>query len=580
MTRKTILKLTTLLSCIILITAVAGCKDSESEKASKDARESLDKGNRLIKASTDDTELSDSEVKKIEQIPDDISESRLKQERQKIAMQVADRLSKAASEELFASLNSKIQALESTEINSEEDFENICNSLIDITSEIIELTKSSKSDVTTIHDTKLEAAVSELKKAEQAIRNAPTEDNRRSTLNSACSLSLSAIYMSQARSEHQKLILEDTNVHPILMAINTKVHDIRQANLDILEAKAAKPDKVLETLNKQLDDAKQSLQSTISKLNSSKSDFATLEQEYDVNKKKADEFRDMYLETLSKADQAEGEEKYKLEMEATIQRVGKDNMKQWAETWIKQGKDQEMEMLVNSSQNIIGGIHYETQAEMAKLQMDSIETQINFYETLAANTEGRISHLEAYINELLTSEETTTAIQTKIDQAQEIKDAAIADIKTQLEGLKAFESKHDTTVDAILDLYNKGVTNLEQYASQSRGFGEFDPENFTALANDDIARLNEADAELYNSAIGVLDNVRTLPELAETALDLSDEFLRKAQEAAEKNAPKQPEPEMAPASSSMSSEVIMDSEQTDEQPADDQTDATEETDQQ
>ena len=531
MTRKTILKLTTLLSCIILMTTLTGCKDSESDQAAKDSRESIDKGNRLIKSSTDNTALTESEIDKVAQIPTDISDTRLKQERQKLAMQVAKRLAAAAGDSEFEAINSKIEELEAVEINSQEDFENICSSLIEITDKIVELSSSTENAIASQQDTKLQAALAELKKAGQSIRKAPTEDKRRNTLNSACSLSLAAIYSSQARSQHESLILKDTDIHPILMGINTQVNAVRQANLDALAAKAARPEKALEGLNEQLTSAKDLLADTTAKLSAAKADLSKFKAEYEVNIAKANEYRDKYLDTLSKADKAEGAQRYKLEMEATMQRVGKDNMKKWAADWIEQGKDDEMKMLVNSSQDVIGGIHYETKAELAKLQMDSIDAQVKFYDSLAGNTRNRIAQLEAFINKLLTSEETTTDIQVKIDQAQDAKEKAIASIKTKLDELTAFEAGHTAKIDGIIELYQEAITNLEQYSSQTRSFGEFDPERFIILTEGDLIRLYEADAEFYNATIGVLDNVRSLPEMAEAALAISEEFLGKAQAA-------------------------------------------------
>ncbi len=52
-----------------------------------------------------------------------------------------------------------------------------------------------------------------------------------------------------------------------------------------------------------------------------------------------------------------------------------------------------------------------------------------------------------------------------------------------------------------------------------------------ALAQNDMTMLFEASAEFYNSAISVLDNVRRLPELANMALVLSEDFNVKAQAA-------------------------------------------------
>ncbi len=531
MTRKTIFNLTTLLSCSLIAFSVCGCKDSESENASKDARDSISKSNRLVKSSSDSTVLTDAEMQKVAAISDDISSTRLKQERQQLAKLIANRLSATAGDSRFEEINAAIEALETSEINSQEDFDNICSQLVSITDEIIDISRSNEASIAASQAKKIDAALAELKVAAAAIRQSPSEDNRRSTLQAASSLSLAAIYASQAREEQEALTLKDMDIHSILMNLNTGVHMVRKANLEILAANSSRPDKALEGLNEQLSDAKLTVTEAQAKLETSKAEYSKYETEYNTNIKKANEYRNKYLQTLSKADKAEGAEKYKLEMEATIQRVGKENLKEWANKWLAESKDDEMEMYVNSSQDIIGGIHFETQAELAKLQMDSLETQINFYDTLINNTKGRIAQLEAYITKLMTSDDNTTGIENRITESSEAKDKLIADIKSNLEKLSACEAVHLNTMNTASELFQKAIESMEQYSNQARSFGEFDPENFTTLVTADLNRLHGADADFYNSVLTVLDNVRTLPELAENTLELSDDYKLKAQSA-------------------------------------------------
>ena len=113
--------------------------------------------------------------------------------------------------------------------------------------------------------------------------------------------------------------------------------------------------KAIEDLKEQLVSAKKQLDDLAEKVTVAESKHKALETEYNEYIKKAEEFRNKYLDILNQADKAQGSEKYKLQIEATIQRVGTDNMKNWAKDWIKQGKDTEMEAFVYSSEEISGG---------------------------------------------------------------------------------------------------------------------------------------------------------------------------------------------------------------------------------
>lgn len=531
MTRKKILKLATLLSCGFLAVAINGCKDSDSEKAAKEAKEAITNSNRLIKSSTDEIKLSESDMEKIATIDSESNIAQVRLERERIAKEVAARLSSALAEANIQELNEQIAAIETSEIKDQATFEKICDQIIDITEKIIKSNESAIEAVATSQSNKLKSALAELKNAEAAIRQAPSEENRRTTLQSASSLSLAAIYSSQARASQEKRLQKDINVHNILMDINKQVEEVQKASLEVLAANSARPDKAIEGLKQQLADSKLTLAETEKKLASYKEQYSTYKTEYETNLAKSQDYRDKWLQTLNQADNAQGSERYKLEMEATIQRVGKENLKEWANKWIAEGKDDEMAAFVNSSQDIIGGIHFETQAELAKLQMDSLATQVSYFETLINNTRNRISNLDSYIAKISTAEENTTLIETRIVEANKLKNAAINKIKAHLEKLIELEQDHQAGTAATAELFESAIASLQQYARSSNNIGEFEPESFMALAQNDMTMLFEASAEFYNSAISVLDNVRRLPELANMALVLSEDFNVKAQAA-------------------------------------------------
>ncbi len=526
MSRKTILKLSTILSCSVLALSLSSCKDSESEQASKDARDSINKGNRLIKSGSEQVNLTPEELEKIKSIPGDLAGEQLRLERQRLAQQISQRLASAADDSVFAEINGEIEALANSEINTQEDFNAVCTQLIEITNKIVMLAE--KSTGKEQKELRSQAALAELAKAQMSLRNAPDEDGRRQTLNSASALSLATIYASKARSGHEQLILQDLNVHSILMAINSQVHLVRQANNDILAARESKPEKAIAELTIQLNEAKATLADIFSRLNNSKSVYSEYEAKYQENLEKANHYRDKYLKALSEADRAQGAQKYQLEMEATLQRVGKENLQKWASKWLADGGDSELKLFVNSSKEIVGGIHFENQAELARLQMESIDNQTKIYSGMVEKTENRIAQLQVYIDKLKNAPETTSDIERRINAGEQAKNAALAKIKTLLGQLDSFENGHADMVNLAADLYQQAILNMEQYVNGGRAFGEFDPENFKRLINADLARLYENNASFYNSAVSSIENLRRLPEMAEDSLDIIEAYQKKA----------------------------------------------------
>ncbi|MBN2841728.1 MAG: hypothetical protein JXM68_01475 [Sedimentisphaerales bacterium] len=531
MSRKTILKLTTILSCSVLALSLSSCKDSESEQASKDARESINKGNRLIKSGSEQVNLTPEELEKIKSISGDLAGEQLRLERQRLAQQISQRLAAAADDSVFAEINAEIEALAASEINTQDDFNDVCTQLIEITNKIVMLAE--KSTGKEQKEMRSQAALAELAKAQAALRNAPDEDGRRQTLNSASALSLATIYASKARSGHEQLILQDLNVHSILMAINSQVHLVRQANNDILAAREAKPEKAIAELTIQLNEAKDTLADIYTRLNNSKSVYSEYQVKYQENTERANHYRDKYLKALSDADRAQGAQKYQLEMEATLQRVGKENMQKWASKWLADGGDSELKLFVNSSKEIVGGIHFENQAELARLQMESIDNQTKIYNGMVEKTQNRIAQLQVYIDKLKNAPETTSEIERRINAGEQAKNDALAKIKTLLGQLASFEAGHTDMVNLAADLYQQAVLNMEQYVSAGRAFGEFDPENFKRLINADMARLYENNASFYNSAISSIENLRRLPEMAEDSLDIIEDYQEKAASSAQ-----------------------------------------------
>ena len=576
MTRKTIQLLSTLFTCVLLAICIFGCEKSEPDKAADQAKDIISKSNRMIKASSDKAALNQQEMNKIKNIPATASESMLNQQRKKIAEEVTARITNAVGEFPFEDLNTKMEVLKNTPINSEKDFEAICNEMIGVTSQIINYSNSYTNALNEINGKKLDSALSELSKANGAISKTPTEQGRRNSLKNAANLALTSIYLTKARDAKARLALKDTDIHPLLLKINTLIHEVRKCNIDITAAKSSKPDKAIEGLKEQMASAKELLNSLSDRKNSSQKEYKSLEAEYKEYMKKAEDFRDKYLEILNKADQAEGSEKYKLQMEATLQRVGSANMKNWAQDWIEQGKDNEMETFVNSSAEITGGIHYETKAELVKIQIDSIKTQIDYFTTLENNTNNRIIQLENTINKLETSPETTSNIDDRVVNAESRKTSTINAINAALEELSQFEASHSAALQQTVEFYENAKTSLEQYSSLARSFGEFDPKEIDNILQREIQNIWEFDVDFYNSSIGILDSIKSLPEMSDAVIAINDSFTQKAaasQQAAENLVPEVEDNSMP---ESMDMPADMDSNDDTAEPQPEQEAATEE----
>ncbi len=528
MTRKTIQLLSTLFTCVILAVCISGCDKSEPDKAADQAKDAISKSNRMIKASSDKAALNQQEMDKIKNIPAAGSDAVLNQQRKKIAEDVTNRITNAVGLFPFDDLNAKMEELKNAPINSDQDFENVCNGMIGVTNQIIEYSNSYTKALNEISGNKLDAALAELSKANNSINKSPTEQGRRNSLKNASNLALTSIYLTKARDIKARLALSDTDIHPLLLKTNTLIHEVRKCNVDVTAAKSSKPDKAIDGLKEQLTAAKQQLSGLTDKISKSQSEYQSMEAEYNQYMKKAKEFRDKYLEIRNQADNAEGSEKYKLQMEATVQRVGSDNMKNWAMDWIKQGKDSEMESFINSSAEITGGIHYETKAELVKLKMDSLKTQIDYFTSLGNNTDNRIIQLENVINKLETSPETTTEIASRISDAETRKQSIITNINTAIEELKTFEASHAAAVQEAIELYENAKSSLEQYTGMARSFGEFDPKEIDNILLREIQKLWELDVDFYNSSIGILDSIKTLPEMSDAVVTISDSFTQKA----------------------------------------------------
>ena len=528
MTRKTIQSLSRLLTCVILVVCISGCEKNESDNAADQANDIISNSNRLIKASSDQAALTQQEMNKIKNIPANSSSAALNQQRQRIAEEVTSRLTQAVGEFPFDDINAKMEELKNMPIETEKDFEAVCNEMIGLTGQIIEYSNSHSNALSEIGNNKLDTALNELSKVNSPINKVTSEQGRRNSLKSASSLALTSIYLTKARDAKAKLAINDTNIHPLLLEINTLIHEVRKCNTDIANAKSSKPVKAIEDLREQLVSAKKQLDDLSEKATVAESKHKALETEYNEYIKKAEEFRNKYLDILNQADKAQGSEKYKLQIEATIQRVGTDNMKNWAKDWIKQGKDTEMEAFVYSSEEISGGIHYETKAELVKLQLNSVATEIDYFTKLANNTENRIIQLEDVINKLETSPTTTVDIENRITDAESRKASTIDTINASLENLKQFEINHQNTLQKALSDYEKAKDSLKQYSNVARGFGEFEPEEINNILQREIQSLWIIDVDFYNSSIGVLDSIRSLPEMSDTVVGISDEFTQKA----------------------------------------------------
>ena len=528
MTRKTTQLLSSFLTCVIIALCLPGCDKSESEKAADQAKEIISNSNRMIKASSDKAALTQQEMSKVEKIPANANDAMLNQQRQRIAEDVTSRITNAVGEFPFEDINAKIEELKTKSIQSTEDFDAVCSEMITLTNQIIEYSHSYSNALDEINGKKLDSALAELNKANSPLAKAPTEQGRRNSLKNASNLALASIYLTKARDTKAKLSLSDTNVHPILLNINSLIHEVRKCNIDIAAAKSSKPVKAIEGLTEQLTSAKQQLQELTKKINESKSQYGSLEAEYNEYMKKAAEFRDKYLAILNQADKAEGSEKYKLNMQATVQRVGTANMKNWAQDWIEQGKDTEMETFINSSAEITGGIHYETKAELVKLQLNSIKTQIDYFTSLSNNTENRIIQLENVITKLKTSPETTSDIDARVVNAEKRKKALTDAITTAVSELSKIESQHKAAVTKTLELYENAKQSISNYASLARGFGEFDPSEITNILLREMQHLASIDSDFYNSTIGVLDSIKSVPELSDSVVNITDDFTSKA----------------------------------------------------
>ncbi|MBN2377281.1 MAG: hypothetical protein JXD22_12825 [Sedimentisphaerales bacterium] len=490
---------------VFILSMVPGCKESTENQALRQSNENVDQAGRLIHGSNQQIVMNQSEINSAG------SASGGRQEA--VVQQVVDRIEQAGGvgdvEKALAELSEGVPAA-----NDAQAIQVYGEKLAAVSRQLL----NSREGMDSLSEQENKRRLDEAEKLlQQATSQAQQAGN--SEAKSASEMLLGTMYLMKARENLLALRQQDLQIKkeqiklPRLLAMINREQAVSQAILSEL------PVEKIAGLKKLLDGPESGLRGQLVKAEKNvaklEGELAEIQQIFDVNDKKGAGLRREYMELVSRINQADGEERFRLQQQAYELRAG----------------------VGEGASRVEGYVYYESESEKAQNKLNVLQAQLDSEKLLAEQLRKSITQTEAVLAKL---EEPglTEAIQADNDLSKQRFQQNISLLTApgqgQLDKIRIMENGYkELRVDTVTAYENsrKAFQRATKEARISTVSGKY-ADRMGKLATKELAGLWQQDVEHYEDGkltLNLLGSVEMLQGMLSEARQEYDQQADAAQ---------------------------------------------------
>ena len=464
-----------------IVLSISGCDEPTDVKATRISAQSVDEAQRLIRASREEIPLTKTEIQQGATLG----------KAKSIARQVVNRLDQKFQAPDPCRIADEIKQF-TQNLNLRQDptaVQRLCDHLDQALQKIINYRDKAALAADESRNQRLQKAQTILR---EAINFAQSHDRPNARV--APEMMLGVVNLMQARHTSGLLQQRDFDIQTYLFTLSRWFVAIDREIAFTHTLEASRPEPSITALQKELSDLQQQFQTTQQGVNNLTQKQTQLTEQLKNQQEKAQQIQVQYLALTEQAESKTGQQRYALLEQAHQLRVGTDQQR--------------------------GGIHYEALVENTQNELYTIEDRLARQKKKHDNLVKSIEAIQSTIQQLKNSPETTSSLDSNLDQSYHLRDQLISLMTKQLTAFKDLDNHYQKLLrdsDSALKDALKSYKNASQAASQA-GRDMFKSSEYAQELNGNIVKYEQANlwlncARHYQA---LADALSLFPDVSET----------------------------------------------------------------
>jgi len=460
---------------------IYGCDEPTDAQANRVSAQSVDEAQRLIRASREEIPLTQTEIE----------QGAIPGRSKSIARQVVNRLDQKFQAPDPCRIADDIKQF-THNLNLRQDptaAQKLCDHLNQTLQKMIDYQDKSSQAAD-------ETRIQRLKKAQTILQEAVnfSQSHNQPNTRVAPEMMLGSIHLMQARHVSGSLQQRDFDIQTFLFTLSHWFVALDREIAFTRTLEASRPEPSINELQKELSDMQQQFNTTRQGVNSLTEKHTKLNDQLKTQQNKAQQIQDRYLALTEQAESKTGQQRYALLQQAHQLRVGTDQQR--------------------------GGIHYDALIENTQNELDVITGRLARQKKKHDNLAKSIQAVQDTIKQLQNSPETTSSLDTDIDQSRQVKEKLISLLTKQLTTFKDLDNSYQqllSSSESALKDALKSYKNASQAARQA-GRDMLKSSEYAKDLNENIVKYELANlwincARHYQA---LADTLSRFPEIPET----------------------------------------------------------------
>lgn len=460
--------LTVLLWWPLIAGLIAGCGESPGNSAQKQSNESVEKAGQLIWKSQYD-----------------------------LADAGAAQYDLQADREAFRqSLKEWNQLAQGLDPKNDQMLLKVCDQISAISQQLLELHRKIDVPIVQWKNDHLQQAQQTLSQAISQARQAGAREAQVGP-----ELMLGTLYLMEARDKAHQLNQQAVIIHRAQVVLSGLLSTLAQEELVGYAWQSRQPQELITKLNARLDEPTLGLRSQLAQAEAKTEKILAqrndLQQKFESGRDQAETRQREYVDMLNQAEQAQGRQRYQLQLKAYDLQRG-----------FGQGPDK-----------VIGVIALEAQAQHLENELNVLDTNLQYQLLWQGKLRENIKQVENDIK-LLQDSTILDDIKTGLAQSDQRKEQLVILLSNRLSELQAADKQYAALRTEAVEFFSKTLASFEQAAASvapgSRNTRQH-AQNLARLAGKEQVQLWRNDAAHYDLSQSILASAQKVAELSDMA---------------------------------------------------------------